>query len=57
LVAWYAGIGRMVRLRRTIAQQHEDSPAFFFGGQRAALYPAANRSLGYAEPDGSLGNG
>jgi hypothetical protein len=57
LVAWYAGVGRLVRLRRTTAQQDEHSTALFRGGQRAALYPAADCTLSYAERRGSLGDG
>jgi hypothetical protein len=29
LGAWYAGVGRLVRLRRTTAQQDKHSAAFF----------------------------
>jgi hypothetical protein len=57
LVAWYADIGRLVRLRRTTAQQHEHRTALSDGRQRATLYPAADRTLGYAERCCGLGNG
>jgi hypothetical protein len=57
LVAWYVCVGRLVRLRRTIAQEHEHRTALFVGAQSAALYAAAHRSFGYAKPDGRLSNG
>jgi len=57
LAAWYAGVGRLVRLRRTTAQQYEHGPALFYGGQCASLYAAADRALGYAESSGRLGDG
>ena len=61
LVGWYAGVGRLVRLRRTtpprLAPQDEHGAALFRGGQRAPLYAAADRALGYAKCRGSLGDG
>jgi hypothetical protein len=57
LIAWYAAVGRLVRLRRTTPQQHVHGPALFCGGQRAALYPAADSALSYAKCGSGLGDG
>ena len=57
LVGWCAGVGRLVRLRRNTAPQDEHGAALFRGGQRAPLYAAADRTLGYAKRRGGLGDG
>jgi len=55
--AWFGGIGRLVRLRRTIPQHYIHGAAFFHGRQSTPLYAAADRTLGYAERDCGLGDG
>jgi hypothetical protein len=56
LVAWYADVGRLVRLRRTIAQEDEHRASLLRSRQSAALYAATYRTLSYAQRSCSLGD-